>query len=275
MQNLSITAATLNIIAGSDRRGHMPFSGVLVHLDKISDAPPSGSNGKKILVTLDAGKKALSTLTGMGVSTAANFCGHDPKRKIGIISSAQIVGNAVLIAGSIFAKDFPEIASTIRQLKSALGFSFEAQRISVANPGSAVLVITDLTFTGAAILLKDKAAYQSTSLAASAGASAGDRSPDTRIIPMDYVQTNVFPAKTPLKPFGYGFTSPKGLAHCLSAIGFALPGTVTALAASGQPLGRSGMKISVFDLDQKLKEYDIPTSKRLQLKCEMQRQGLL
>jgi hypothetical protein len=49
-----------------------------------------------------------------------------------------------------------------------LGFSFEAQDISVQDPGADVLTITDLTFTGAAILRKDKAAYQTTSLAAAA-----------------------------------------------------------------------------------------------------------
>jgi hypothetical protein len=53
-------------------------------------------------------------------------------------------------------------------LKDVLGFSFEAQRLYVEDPSADILTITELTFTGAAILRKDKAAYQTTSLAASA-----------------------------------------------------------------------------------------------------------
>jgi len=104
----------------------------------------------------------------MAVDFTPSFDGHDTTAKIGIITSATIVGNAIEIEGFVYAADFPEIAATIKALKSALGFSFEAQRLTVDDPGAEILTITDLAFTGAAILRKDKAAYKTTSLAASA-----------------------------------------------------------------------------------------------------------
>ena len=117
----------------------------------------------------------------MAVNSNSSFDGHSPKHKIGVITSANIsVGNAaIVIAGFIHAADFPEIASTIKAQKSVLGFSFEAQRITVLDPCADVLTITELTFTGAAILRKDKAAYTTTSLAASAAKIEGlDMTPE-------------------------------------------------------------------------------------------------
>ena len=104
----------------------------------------------------------------MAVDFTPSFDGHDAQAKIGIITSANVVGNAVEIEGFIYAADFPETAQLIKDLKNVLGFSFEAQRLSILDPGADVLTITDLAFTGAAILRKDKAAYTTTSLAAKA-----------------------------------------------------------------------------------------------------------
>jgi hypothetical protein len=125
---------------------------------------------------------------------------------------------------------------------------------------------------GPAILFKTSAAYTTTSLAASA--EAGARA-DTRKIKMSYVRQTEEPAEAPKKPFLYSFTQPQALARTLSVLGFELPGTITALAASNQPLGKSGLKISVAELDMALKGYDIPIQKRMQLKGELIRQGLL
>jgi len=53
-------------------------------------------------------------------------------------------------------------------MKSLLGFSFEATNVVVADPSADILVVESCVFTGAAILRKDKAAYTTTSLAATA-----------------------------------------------------------------------------------------------------------
>jgi hypothetical protein len=165
---LSIDAMALNIANDDDHPNKMPFSGVLTKLDEPSDFAPGGAAGKRIIVTSEAAQKALESLLGMAVDFTPHFDGHDAQKKIGIISSAEIVGNEIRIAGFVYAADFPETAELIQALKDVLGFSFEAQRLYVEDPSADILRITELTFTGAAILRKDKAAYQTTSLAASA-----------------------------------------------------------------------------------------------------------
>jgi hypothetical protein len=163
-----IDAMSLNISHDEDHPNKMPFSGTLTKIDEPSDEPPGGSSGRRIIVTREAAEKALGSLLGMGVDFSPMFSGHDTQAKIGLISSANIVGNAIEISGFIYASDFPEVAASIKSLQSALGFSFEAERIRVEDPGADILRITELVFTGAAILRKDKAAYQTTSLAAAA-----------------------------------------------------------------------------------------------------------
>lgn len=159
---------SLNIAHDDDHPNKMPFSGVLTKLDEPSDEPPGGANGKRIIVTATAARAALGSLLGMAVDFTSSFDGHDPQAKIGIITSADIVGNELVISGFVYAADFPDTANLIKALKDVLGFSFEAQRLRVEDMKAEILTITELTFTGAAILLKDKAAYQTTSLAASA-----------------------------------------------------------------------------------------------------------
>lgn len=167
VQSMTIECMSLNIATG-DHPNKMPFSGVLTKLDEPSDGAPGGANGKKVIVTSDAARAALSSVLGMAVDFTPSFDGHDAQKKIGIITSADIVGNELVVEGFVYAADFPETAELIQQLKDVLGFSFEAQRIFVEDMSASILRVIALTFTGAAILLKDKAAFKTTRLAASA-----------------------------------------------------------------------------------------------------------
>lgn len=168
LKAMAIECMSLNISADDGHPNKMPFSGVLTRLDEPSDEPPGGSGGRRIIVTSSAAQAALGSLLGMAVDFTPSFDGHDSKNKIGIITSANVVGSELQIEGFVYAADFPETADLIQELKDVLGFSFEAQQIKLEDPSSAILRITELTFTGAAILLKNKAAYTTTSLAASA-----------------------------------------------------------------------------------------------------------
>lgn len=164
----TLRAMSLNIAHDDDHPNKMPFTGVLTKLDEPSDEAPGGSGGRRVIVTSEAAKAALGTLLGMAVDFTPDFDGHDVQAKIGIITSADIVGNELQISGFVYAADFPQTADLIKKLKDVLGFSFEAQRLYVEDMNAEILKVIGLTFTGAAILLKDKAAYQTTSLAASA-----------------------------------------------------------------------------------------------------------
>jgi hypothetical protein len=146
----------------------MEFTGVLAQVDRPSSYPPGGAGGRLVVMTRAAAEEALPSLIGMGVNYRPGFDGHLPQHKIGVVTEAMIEGDDILIAGHLYAADFPEIAANIRGLKDRLGFSFEASRVFVRDVDDDPLEITALTFTGAAVLLKEKAAYTETSLAARA-----------------------------------------------------------------------------------------------------------
>jgi hypothetical protein len=103
----------------------------------------------------------------MAVDLTAGLNGHNAQNKVGLICEADIEGDAITLAGFIYAADFPDAAADIRANKDVLGFSFEMKNVRVADPTADPLVIEDCVFTGAAILKKTDAAYQTTSLAAS------------------------------------------------------------------------------------------------------------
>lgn len=144
----------------------MPFSGVLTRIDEPSDAAPEGSNGKQVMLTKAVADRALTSLLGMGVNY--NPDGHSPREKVGVIDEAKIEANSIWVKGYIFAADFPEVAAEIKANKNVLGMSFEAQTLLAKDVGDDHIKIDECIFTGAAILLKDKAAYRTTSILAHA-----------------------------------------------------------------------------------------------------------
>jgi hypothetical protein len=157
-------------LALPDVEGHpnrMPFSGVLTRVNEPSDEPPGGSGGKRVLIPKDVAEQALPTLLGMSVDITEDFSGHNAHKKIGLISEATISGNAIHIAGFLYAYDFPEECARIKAEKNRLGFSYECQ-VAIADQDADPWVVSRIVFTGAAILYKDKAAYRTTSLAAQA-----------------------------------------------------------------------------------------------------------
>jgi hypothetical protein len=146
----------------------LPFSGVMTKVGVASDRAPEGTNGKRTLITKKAAKVALGSVLGMAVDYVEGLDGHDPQAKIGIITAADVKGEDLAIEGFFYAADFPELVQRIRRDKAMLGFSYEAQVIDVEDRSADPWVIDRLVFTGAAVLRKDKAAYQATSLAAHA-----------------------------------------------------------------------------------------------------------
>ena len=148
-----------------------PFRGVLTLVDTASDKPPAGARGHRVLLTRAAAEAALPSLLGMALDYAPNLDRHDARRKIGVITSAEIVGRKLELAGYLFAKDFPEM---VREIEAAsrlpvtgdgpvgLGMSYEIANAQVADVRAAVWTLVAVTFTGAAILRREKAAYRNT-----------------------------------------------------------------------------------------------------------------
>ncbi len=155
-------AVTMPRVAGHPNR--IPFEGVLTVVDAASDRAPSGARGHRVILTRTAAMAALPSLLGMGVDYRPGWDGHDARRKCGILTQADIEGTRLCVSGYLFGRDFPEVEEQMRKgLPGSMGMSYELADAHVADMRASVWTLTRATFTGAAILLRDKAAYQQTS----------------------------------------------------------------------------------------------------------------
>jgi len=229
-------------VAMPEVKGHpnrAGFRGVLTVVDAASQRAPSGSGGRRVVLPKKVAEAALPSLLGMALDYAPSFDRHDVRRKVGVITSAEIVGRNLEVGGYLYARDFPEIVeeigkerrtgvgpfdklragcrasgvmehSAVRELASStqsegsrlraslaeaverlrsltaglrassnsvvpclraesdaacaagLGMSYEVTDVVLADRRAKVWTLTRVTFTGAAILRKSKAAYQET-----------------------------------------------------------------------------------------------------------------
>lgn len=145
----------------------VPFQGVLTVVNVASDKAPAGARGHRVVLTREAAEKALPSLLGMAVDYRPGWDGHDARRKIGLLTEADLIGQRLVVRGYLYARDFPEAADAIRASAAfgpeALGMSYEVADARVEDLRAEVWKLTRVTFTGAAILLRDKAAYRQTS----------------------------------------------------------------------------------------------------------------
>jgi hypothetical protein len=230
---LESMAVEMPVVEGHPNRAE--FRGVLTVVDVPSQRSPSGAKGKRVVLTRKAAEAALPSLIGMALDYAPAFDGHDARRKVGVITSADVVGRNLEVSGYLYAKDFPEIvqevarcgrrrrnarprtsdfrsqvsagrhshqspegrrlrdrlAAAVSELRgmihaaregqsggdsplvlraeasgggegAGLGMSFELTKVNILDERARIWTLTDVTFTGAAILRKSKAAYQDT-----------------------------------------------------------------------------------------------------------------
>lgn len=146
----------------------LPFEGCLTLVDVASDKAPNGARGHRVVLTRAAAEAALPSLLGMAVDYKAGWDGHDARQKCGIITSASLDDRRLMVEGYLFARDFPEIEKKMAtgleaSLDRQMGMSYELADAHVADMRAQVWTLTQATFTGAAILLRDKAAYRGTS----------------------------------------------------------------------------------------------------------------
>ena len=159
-------------VAGHPNR--LPFEGCLTLVDVASDRAPSGARGHRVVLTREAAEAALPSLLGMAVDYKAGWDGHDARQKCGIITTAQLEGRKLMVGGYLFARDFPEFGRMEARHGSDqgkvgaeavgdMGMSYELADAHVADMRAPIWTLTRATFTGAAILLREKAAYRATS----------------------------------------------------------------------------------------------------------------
>ena len=159
---LHAMAVTFPYVEGHPNR--VPFEGVLTVVDVASDRPPAGARGHRVMLTREAAKRALPSLLGMAVDYRPGWDGHDARRKVGLLTEANLEGNRLQVRGYLYARDFPEVTDALRvQDPDALGMSYELADARVEDLRDEIWKLTRVTFTGAAILLREKAAYRGTS----------------------------------------------------------------------------------------------------------------
>ncbi|SRR6187402_68958 len=158
---LQAMAVEFPVVQGHPNR--RAFEGVLTLVDIASDKSPTGARGHRVVLTRAAAEAALPSLLGMAVDFKTGWDGHDAQRKCGIITSAHVVNNELRVSGYLFARDFPEMErEMIAHGNEVLGMSYELADAHVEDMRASVWKLTKATFTGAAILLREKAAYRST-----------------------------------------------------------------------------------------------------------------
>lgn len=149
----------------------LPFKGTVMKLDTPSEGSPYNAYHivKPIMLSKKEAMKSVNTMNFMGIDcvwadddedTSDDMTGHDVRFKIGVISSCYVEGSELKVEGFIYASDFPDIVDYIKQNKSEIGFSVEM--LCKAEELYDYINVTDVEFTGVAMLFKDCAAYQST-----------------------------------------------------------------------------------------------------------------
>ncbi|HLI76111.1 MAG TPA: hypothetical protein VKV02_04130 [Acidobacteriaceae bacterium] len=165
VRGVQAMAVEIPEVAGHPNR--LPFEGCLTLVDVPSDKAPSGARGHRVVLTRAAAEAALPSLLGMAVDFKSGWDGHDARQKCGIITSAELEGQRLQVKGYLYARDFPEMEAKISAGgatgAAAMGMSYELADAHVADMKAKVWTLTKATFTGAAVLLRDKAAYRGTS----------------------------------------------------------------------------------------------------------------
>ena len=159
---LEAMAVSIPHVEGHPNR--VPFEGVLTVVNEASDKAPAGARGHRVVLTREAAESALPSLLGMAVDYRPGWDGHDARRKIGLLTEADLVGEKLAVRGYLYARDFPEVAKSIAaHSPHSLGMSYELADARVEDMRAEIWKLIRVTFTGAAILLRDKAAYRATS----------------------------------------------------------------------------------------------------------------
>ena len=110
---LSLESMAIEMPAVKGHPNRVGFKGVLTVVDVASDKPPAGARGHRVLLTRRAAEAAIPSLLGMALDYTPALDRHDVRRKVGVITRAEIVGRGIEVSGFLYARDFPEIVEEI------------------------------------------------------------------------------------------------------------------------------------------------------------------
>ena len=128
-------ARKISLKLGDNNQKHcnkLPFKGTVMQLDTPSEGIPHGTCQivKPIMLSKKEAMNSANTMCFMGIDcvwddngedTSDDMTGHDPRFKIGVISSCYVEGSELKVEGFIYESDFPDIADYIKQNRSEIG----------------------------------------------------------------------------------------------------------------------------------------------------------
>lgn len=153
---------TIQASADVNHPNRLPFTGILTYLDEPSDKAPMGARSHRVILTKKAAQAALGSLIGMAVDFKDEWDGHNNRQKCGVITEGLIDDNKLVIKGFIYGRDFQDIVMKLTSPEKPLGMSYELADAHVEDMRAQIWTLTRATFTGAAILFAEKAAYRNT-----------------------------------------------------------------------------------------------------------------
>ena len=166
-QKILLKASSVSVILDNKHPNAMRFTGTCMVLNSDSNGVPRGVD-KPVYLSVKEAEKASKTMNLMGINCLYDYwlypdelmTDHDRRFKIGVVESCWVDGNELKFTGIIYKNDFPDIVEFIKNTVDSLGFSVEAM-FNVKETDEHI-EMTDVDFTGVAILYKDKAAYKNT-----------------------------------------------------------------------------------------------------------------
>lgn len=158
---IRLQASSVDITINKHHPNKMNFVATLCYIDQPSDAPPCGTNGKKLVLTRSAVENGIETMNLMGINVSDDFTGHNPREKVGVIEKAYVEGDELKGIGFIYAHDFPDVAYMIKNAVDDMGFSIEAC-ITRKNEDENNVYAEEVTFTGVCMLWAKSAAFKQT-----------------------------------------------------------------------------------------------------------------
>src|ERR1700691_3723458 len=131
-----LKSMALAMTEGAGHPNRTAFRGVLTMVDVPSQRAPSGAKGHRVVLTRRAAELALPSLLGMALDYAPTLDRHDVRRKVGVITRAEIVGRNLELGGHLFARDFPEIVEEIAKSRPGNeGRPIDSFRTRLVNAG--------------------------------------------------------------------------------------------------------------------------------------------
>lgn len=127
------------------------FKGVLCSVGLPSSKSPNGARGHRIRLDPKETRKVLHTLVGSPITASACFTRHQ-QNVVGTITQASIINRHIVVEGIVSL-------SAMADAPDDLGMSLDTENSFCPDMRAEVWTIHPRKFSGAAIILREKAAY--------------------------------------------------------------------------------------------------------------------